>query len=167
MTPDLAFRRPTPDDHPFLVEAVDEWWDGRSMRALLPRFWFEHFAGTSWIAHEADGRIVGFIVAFVSQDDPSTGYVHLVAADPNRRQRGIGRALYDRVIDDLRPRGVRRLTAVTWPGNRRSIAFHRSIGFAVDDGPGTAPIYGTPAHADHDGPGQDRVVFVRDIAGEP
>lgn len=159
----LAFRRPTPDDHATIVAAVDEWWGGRAMRAILPRLWFEHFTGTSWIAHEPDGRIVGFIVAFISQDDPSTGYVHMVGTDPNRRQRGIGRALYDQVVADLRLRGVRRLTAVTWPGNRRSVDFHRSIGFEVEDGPGTSPIYGTPAHADHDGPGEDRVVFVRDI----
>ena len=56
-----------------------------------------------------------------------------------------------------------RVTAVTWPGNRISIAFHRSVGFAVDDGPGTQSIYGTPAHVDHDGDGEDRVVFLLDL----
>ncbi len=142
---------------------MDEWWGGRRIRALLPRLWLEHFAGTSWIAEDGDGRLRGFVVAFISQDDPATGYVHLIASDPNRRRAGIGRALYERAFTDLAAHGARRVTAVTWPGNRTSVAFHRSMGFRVDDGPGTQPIYGTAAHPDHDGPGEDRVVFSLDL----
>lgn len=156
------FRRPTPDDHARVVAVIDEWWGGRRMRALLPRLWFEHFASTSWIAEDAeDGRLAGFVVAFLSPDHPGRAYIHMVGADPNRRRGGVGRALYERVFADLAERGARRVEAVTWPGNRISVAFHRSMGFRVDDGPGTSPIYGTPAHPDHDGPGDDRVVFLR------
>ena len=160
---DLTFRHPTEADHPRIVGIVDEWWGGRRMRSLLPRLWFQHFAGTSWIAEAGDGRLEGFVVAFISQDDPTTGYVHMIAADPNHRRGGIGRALYERVFADLFSRGVRRVTAVTWPGNRQSVAFHRAIGFRVEDGPGTQNLYGTPAYADYDGDGDDRVVFVRDL----
>ncbi len=166
MTPlheDLVFRRPVAADHRRVVEVMDEWWGGRQMRSLLPRLWLEHFAGTSWVVEDAGGRLRGFLVAFIGQDDPETGYVHLIAADPNRRHAGIGRALYERAFADLRARGANRVTAVTWPGNRTSIAFHRAMGFRVDDGPGTQPIYGTPAHPDHDGPGEDRVVFLREL----
>lgn len=159
----LVFRRPVAADHARIAAVMDEWWGGRGMRALLPRLWLEHFTGTSWVAEDADGRLRGFLVAFVGQDDPETGYVHLIAADPNRRHAGIGRALYERAFADLRAHGAIRVTAVTWPGNRTSIAFHRAMGFRVDDGPGTQPIYGTPAHPDHDGPGDDRVVFLRDL----
>ena len=161
--PELQFRHPTEDDHRRIVGLVDEWWGGRRMRALLPRLWFQHFAGTSWIAETADGRLAGFVVAFISQDDPATGYVHMIAADPNLRRAGIGRALYERVMQDLARRDVRRVTAITWPGNRQSVAFHQAIGFRVDDGPGTQNLYGTPAYADYDGEGEDRVVFVRDL----
>ena len=163
MTDGLRFRRPTADDHARLDAVIDEWWGGRRLRHLLPRLWLEHFAGTSWIAEDDDGRLAGFLVGFVSQDDPTTAYVHMVASDPNRRRRGVGADLYARFFDDARAHGARRVTAVTWPGNRQSIAFHRSIGFAVDDGPGTQPIYGTPAHVDHDGEGEDRVVFRLDL----
>lgn len=159
----LVFRRPVAADHARIAEVMDEWWGGRRMRALLPRLWLEHFTGTSWIAEDPDGRLRGFLVAFLGQDDPETGYVHLIAADPNRRHAGIGRALYERAFADLAAHGARRVTAVTWPGNRTSVAFHRAMGFRVDDGPGTQPIYGTPAHPDHDGPGEDRVVFLRDL----
>ena len=159
---DLAFRHPTEGDHPRIVGLVDEWWGGRRMRALLPRLWFQHFAGTSWIAEDGD-RLAGFVVAFVSQDDPTTGYVHMIAADPNHRRSGVGEALYRRVFEDLGVRGVRRVKAVTWPGNRQSVAFHRAMGFRVDDGDGTQNLYGTPAYPDYDGEGDDRVLFIRDL----
>jgi GNAT superfamily N-acetyltransferase len=158
-----AFRHPTEADYSAIIGVVDEWWGGRRMRAMLPRLWFQHFTATSWIIEAADGRLAGFVVAFVSQDDPTTGYVHMIAADPNRRRAGLGRALYERVFEDLRRRGVRRVKAVTWPGNRVSVDFHRSIGFRVDDGPGTMRLYGTPAYPDYDGDGEDRVVFIRDL----
>jgi ribosomal protein S18 acetylase RimI-like enzyme len=161
-TSGLTFRHPTEADHRRIVGLVDEWWGGRRMRALLPRLWFQHFTGTSWIA-EGDGRLAGFVVAFVSQDDPTIGHVHMVAADPNRRRSGVGAALYRQVFEDLGGRGVRRVMAVTWPGNRQSVAFHRSMGFRVDDGDGTQNLYGTPAYPDYDGEGDDRVVFIRDL----
>jgi hypothetical protein len=116
---DLTFRRPTPADHPRLADVIDEWWEGRRMRQLLPRLWLEHFRGTSWVVDRPDG--------------------------------------------DLASRGASRVQAVTWPGNRISIAFHRALGFRVDEGPGTQRLYGTPSHPDHDGPGEDRVVFTRDL----
>lgn len=159
----LTRRRPTEDDYGHIVELVDEWWGGRKMRALLPRLWFQHFTGTSWIFEREDGKVAGFVVAFISPDDPTVGYVHMIAADPNRRRDGLGRALYQSVFDDFAARGVRTVKAITWPGNRTSVAFHTAIGFRVDDGPGTQRLYGTPAYADYDGWGEDRVVFSREL----
>jgi GNAT superfamily N-acetyltransferase len=159
----LAFRRPDEADYARIVEVVDEWWGGRRMRALLPRLWFQHFTGTSWILEARDGRLAGFIVAFISQDDPATGYVHMVGTDPNWRRGGIGRRLYEQVFEDLRRRSVSRVRAVTWPGDRASVAFHEALGFRIDDGPGTQRLYGTPAYPDYDGYGEERVVFTRRI----
>jgi GNAT superfamily N-acetyltransferase len=159
----IAFRRPTEDDYAYIIDRVDEWWGGRRLRAILPRLWFQHFTETSWIAERADGRIVGFLVGFVSPEHPGTAYVHMIGTDPNRRRDGLGGSLYKRFFEDARARGCHEVKAVTWPGNRVSVNFHRSIGFRVDDGPGTTSIYGTPAHADYDGDGEDRVVFIREI----
>jgi ribosomal protein S18 acetylase RimI-like enzyme len=157
------FRRPTEADHRAVVSVVDEWWAGRHLRHLLPRLWLRHFCGTSWIAETSDGRLAGFLVGFVSPDRSDEAYVHMVATNPNLRRHGLGRQLYVRFADDVRARGVRQVLAVTWPGNRVSIAFHRALGFEVDDGPGTTMIYGTPAHPDYDDDGEDRVVFRREL----
>jgi GNAT superfamily N-acetyltransferase len=162
---EVRFRRPTEADHPAIVELVDEWWGGRKMRSLLPRLWFQHFAGTSWLAEDEAGRPLGFLVGFVSADHPDEAYVHLIATSPNRRRRGLGRQLYERFFADARAAGVRRVRAITWPGNRVSVDFHRHLGFRPEDGPGTVPIYGVPAYPDYDADGADRAVFVRSIEG--
>jgi ribosomal protein S18 acetylase RimI-like enzyme len=162
VTDAIRFRRPTASDHRFVVGVVDEWWGGRRLHQLLPRLWLEHFTGTSWVAEDDAAGIVGFLVGFVSPDHPDQAYVHMVATSPNYRRSGLGRALYERFFEDVRARGVRRVTAVTWPGNRASVGFHRALGFAIDDGPGTQRLYGTPAHPDHDAEGEDRVVFSRE-----
>ena len=164
--PPIELRRPTEDDHRRIVAVIDEWWGGRRMHQLLPRLWLQHFRGTSWIAETTDsGRLAGFLVGFVSPDDPETGYVHMVGVDPNVRRRGLARRLYTAFIDDMAARGVHRVTAVTWPGNRASVAFHTRLGFRVDDGPGTQRLYGTPAYPSYDGGDDDRVVLSYEIGG--
>lgn len=160
---DLTFRRPTEADHAVIVRLVDEWWGGRKVHHRLPRLWFRHFAGTSWIAEGADGRPAGFLVGFVSPDRPDEAVVLLVGTDPNRRRRGLGGRLYDRFLDDVAGRGVRRVTALAEPGDPVAIGFHRKLGFRAEEGPGTQSIYGTPAIPDYDYDREDRVIFVRDL----
>ena len=60
-------------------------------------------------------------------------------------------------------RGVRHIAAITWPGNRTSVSLHRSMGSRPVEGPGTQPIYGTPAYPDDDAAGEDRVHVVREL----
>ena len=160
---DLTFRRPVEADYDGIVREVDGWWAGRQIHPLLPRLWFQHFTGTSWIAETTDGILAGFLVGFFSPDHPAEGYVHMVAANPNLRRRGVARDLYERFFEDARGRGVRRVTAVTWPGNRQSVAFHRAVGFTVRGGPGTQNLYGSPAFPGYDYGEEDRVVLERQI----
>jgi len=159
----LSLRRPTEADHAKIVRLVDEWWGGRHMRALLPRLWFQHFTATSWVAETEDGRLAGFLVGFISPDRPDEAYIHMVAANPNLRRQDVGRRLYERFFEDVRGRGARRVLAITWPGNRTSIAFHRALGFRLFDGPGTRSIYGVPAFPDYESDDEDRCLLVREL----
>jgi ribosomal protein S18 acetylase RimI-like enzyme len=160
---EIVLRRPVEADHPRLVGYIDDWWGGRNLHPVFLRMWFRHFSGTSWVAEEPSGRLVGFLVGFVSPDHPDEAYIHLVATSPNLRRVGLGRRLYERFIEDVRARGVRRVSAITWPGNRVSIGFHRAMGFSPFEGPGTQNLYGTPAFPDYDAEGEDRVVFNLDL----
>jgi ribosomal protein S18 acetylase RimI-like enzyme len=74
-----------------------------------------------------------------------------VGVDPRRRAAGLGRTLYERFFESVRPRTVVR--AVTSPVNERSVAFHRALGFEVERVDG-----------DYDGAGQSRVLLVRRLA---
>jgi len=160
---ELQFRRPVEADHRRLVGQVDEWWGGRHLHPLFLRQWFQHFTGTSWVVEDTRGELVGFLVGFISPDHPDRAYIHLVATSPNHRRHGLGRQLYEHFFDDVANHGVRRVNAVTWPGNRVSIAFHRAMGFSIEDGPGTQRLYGTPAYPDYEADGDDRVVFSREL----
>jgi ribosomal protein S18 acetylase RimI-like enzyme len=160
---EILFRRPVEADHAPIVGSVDDWWGGRALHQILPRLWFQHFTGTSWVAEDGDGRIVGFLVGFVSPDHPEEAYIHMVGASPNHRRSGLGRALYERFMADARARGARHVSAVTWPGNRVSVGFHRAMGFEPATSPPTQNLYGTPAYPDYDAEGDDRVVFSREL----
>jgi GNAT superfamily N-acetyltransferase len=157
----IVFRRPSEEDYPRVVGVVDDWWDGRALHVLLPRLWFGHFTRTSWLAEDGAGRLAGFLVGFLSPDHPGIAYCHMIATDPNLRHLGLGRRLYERFFADARAAGASQVQAVTWPGNRASVAFHRAMGFVPEDGPGAQVLYGTPAFAGYDYGLEDRVLFVR------
>ncbi|MFL5521010.1 MAG: GNAT family N-acetyltransferase, partial [Gemmatimonadales bacterium] len=159
----IAFRRPTEADYPRISGVMDHWWGGRSMAGMLPRLWLQHFTGTSWLAETTDGALAGFLIGFMSPDLRDTAYCHFIATNPNLRGNGLGRALYERFFADARAAGRTRVTAITWPANRLSLAFHRALGFEVRQGHGSQNLYGTPAYPAYDFEREDRAILERAI----
>ena len=150
------YRRPTEDDHEPIVRRIDDWAGGRPAGHLVARLWFRHFTGTSWVADRGDGRPIGISIGFVSPDEPSLGILHLVAVDPARRREGIGRELVTKAVADAIEHGAARIRTTAWPDDRPTLAFLETVGFALLEGPGGQRLYGTPARADFDEPGDDR-----------
>ena len=160
----LQLRRPVEADHPQLVGVVDDWWGGRRLHELLPRLWLQHFNGTSWIAETGGAELAGFLIGFISPDRPAEAYIHMIATSPQLRNRAVARSLYEAFIADVAGRGVRTVKAITWAGNRVSIAFHTALGFRIVGGPGSETILGVTAFSNYDFPGEDRVIFIRNVA---
>ena len=156
----VTMRALRPSDHGTVISVVDDWWGGRPMAAMLPRLFFEHFADTSFAADRA-GTLVGFLVGFLSQSRPGEAYIHFVGVHPSERGHGLGRRLYEAFFAAARARDCTVVRAVTAPVNTGSIAFHRRMGFQVE--PGRPGHGGAPAVAGYDGPGEDRVRFVRHL----
>jgi ribosomal protein S18 acetylase RimI-like enzyme len=139
----MEIRHAEPADYGCVISVVDDWWGGRTMTAMLPKLFFVHFRDTSFVA-EDDGELAGFLCGFRSQTYDDEAYVHFVGVDPSHRGDGLGRLLYERFFDAVRPRTIVR--AVTSPVNERSVAFHQAIGFEVEkvddayDGRGEARV---------------------------
>jgi ribosomal protein S18 acetylase RimI-like enzyme len=163
----VRLRRPTEADYPTIVAVVDEWFGGRRTHDRLPRFWFRHFRGTSWVAEDDVRALVGFLVGFLSPDDPTVAVIHLAAVDPNHRRQRIGATLYDHFAADAAGRGATALETVVWPGDPIAIAFHRATGFEPVFGPETRNLYGSPAFADYDFEREDRILFERPLKPPP
>jgi predicted GNAT superfamily acetyltransferase len=161
VTAEARIRPLRPSDHAPVIAAVDEWWGGRPMAPMLPRLFFDHFTDTSFAA-DRDGALTGFLVGFVSQSRPTGAYIHFVGVHPGERGHGLGRRLYGTLFDAVRARGCTRVRAVTSPVNTASVAFHRRMGFRLE--PGDAQVDGIPVATGYDGPGQDRVRFVKDLS---
>lgn len=73
-------------DYYIISPLINEWWGGRNMSDMLPKLFFDHFKQTSFIAEE-DGRIIGFLIGFLSQSHPKESYIHFVGVHPHWRKR--------------------------------------------------------------------------------
>ncbi|MFB7718978.1 GNAT family N-acetyltransferase [Nocardia sp. NPDC056100] len=150
----LAIRRAAAADYDAIIGVVDGWW-GRPVTTALPRLFLEHFAHTSLIA-ERDGVLAGFLIGFVSPDDPRAAYIHFAGIDPDHRGTGLARDLYNRFIAAAKSDGREVIRAITSPNNVASIAFHKALGFDVG-----GPIM------DYNGPHKDMVTFELHIPAWP
>ena len=148
-------------DHVPIIAVVDQWWGGRQMAGLLPRLFFTHFQDTSF-AIEADDQIIAFLIGFVSQTNPRQAYIHFVGIHPDHRKQGLGKQLYELFFETVRARGCDSVRCITAPINSGSIAFHRRMGFQIEKSDQQRD--GVAYTADYDGPGQDRVLFVKSLS---
>ncbi|HXY17544.1 MAG TPA: GNAT family N-acetyltransferase [Gaiellaceae bacterium] len=148
----ISIRHAQPSDYGRVIQHVNAWWGGREMAPLLPKLFFLHFEGTSFVAERADGTLAGFLVGFLSQTNPDEAYVHFIGIAPDQRGSGLGRDLYERFFEAARAAGRSVVRCVTSPVNESSVAFHEALGFEVDR-----------VAEDYDGPGEDRVLFVKTL----
>jgi ribosomal protein S18 acetylase RimI-like enzyme len=160
----MNLRNLEPSDYPAVISVLDEWWGGRHMSDMLPRLFFTHFSSTSFLAEE-DGTLAGFLVGFISQTKPDNAYIHFSGIHPDFRKQGLGRLLYERFFKTVQMKGCRYVRCVTSIVNRNSIAFHTALGFSTEAG--NAVAEGISFHPDYDGPGEHRVLFVRQLEDSP
>jgi GNAT superfamily N-acetyltransferase len=145
----LVFRRPIPDDWERVMAVLPSWWDGRDLRALLPRVFFEHFRGTSLLVEHEDA-LVAFFVGFFCGDHQDEACVHFVGVAPEWRRVGLASDLYRRFFALARTNGRSVVRAVTAPVDTGSVAFHTALGFSLL--PGDAEVDGVPVTLDQAAP---------------
>jgi GNAT superfamily N-acetyltransferase len=89
---------------------------------------------TTWVAVD-DARVVGFAVTGPSEDadaDDRAGELYAIYLEPARVGTGLGRALFERAIGDLRSRGFTRSTLWVLDTNERGRRFFERAGWAAD-----------------------------------
>ncbi|MDL4843103.1 GNAT family N-acetyltransferase [Aquibacillus sp. LR5S19] len=143
-----------------ILPLVDNWWDGRKMSHLLPRFLFEHFQNTSFVI-EKQGEIIGFLIGFLSQSNVHSAYIHFIGIDPNYRRAGLASELYTHFFQTVEKYRVKTVHCITSPINKKSIEYHMKTGFSILLG--DQNINGLDVHSNYDGEGNDRVVFVKHL----
>lgn len=163
----MRVRHPVPDDHARVLRVLDRWWGefegsaGSVQRALLlPRLYFQHFTTGSFLV-ERDGELAAFLIGFLSQTRGDESYIHFVGVAPEEQRHGLGGFLYGQFFAYSRTHGRSVVRAITSAANAGSYAFHTRMGFTAEEGP--REVDGRPVQPDYDGPGLDRVAFVRSI----
>ena len=149
----ISIRHAKPSDYGRVIGRVNVWWGGRDMAPMLPKLFFLHFEGTSFVAEDEKGDLVGFLCGFLSQTADDEAYIHFVGVTPDKRGEGLGRTLYERFFDEVRSKGRTVVRCVTSPVNQGSVGFHEALGFEVDR-----------VVEDYDGPGEDRVLLVKRLS---
>jgi GNAT superfamily N-acetyltransferase len=84
---------------------------------------------------EEDGELLGFTACGESRDAdarPSDGEVRAFFVAPGHWRRGVGRALMDAALDDLRERRKEEATVWSFAANDRANAFYEARGFTRD-----------------------------------
>jgi ribosomal protein S18 acetylase RimI-like enzyme len=122
------------------------------MAPILPKLFFIHFEGTSFVAEDPNGELLGFVCGFLSQTADDEAYIHFIGVTPEDRGDGLGRALYERFFEEARANGRTFVRCVTSPVNQGSLAFHEAMGFQVER-----------VVEDYEGPGEDRVLLVKQL----
>jgi GNAT superfamily N-acetyltransferase len=140
-----------------LNDIVDFWGSDRTLGIHHPMF-INEFANTAFVIKD-DEKVAAYLFGFFSQAEP-TGYVHLIGVRQRYQGRGFGKLLYDNFEAIARRHGCRKLKAMTTAGNQASILFHKRIGMKLL---GEKNTEGIEVVKNYSGPGQDRVVFEKDI----
>ncbi|WP_405181044.1 GNAT family N-acetyltransferase [Nocardia sp. NBC_01377] len=112
-----------------------------------------------------DGEVVGTVIAFRSQDDPSEVYVQDVMTHPDHRRRGITRQLIARVQERARAMGCCRIYLTSEPHNKAAHRAWSALGFGNVSG--DRIVDGVSVITDFKGPGKARAVYELTIARSP
>jgi len=153
---DILIRKAEPADHDKIIAALQHWWGGRDLTAMLPRLFLNHFNDTSFVI-EKEAEMIGFLIGFVSPALKNEAYVHFMGVHPDFRKKGIGTQLYERFFEICRKHSRHIIRACTSPVNRGSVDFHKRIGFQLE--PGDDEIDGLPVTSDYNRPGDHKVQF--------
>lgn len=153
---DFKIRNSKPSDYQRIISVLKDWWGGRDLTWMLPKLFLVHFSNTSFVI-ENDKELIAFLIGFLSPSRTNEGYIHFAGVHPDFRGIGIGAYLYERFFRICKENGRNTIKACTSPVNKRSIEFHKKMGFNISVG--NAEIDGIQVTIDYNKPGDTKVLF--------
>ena len=123
----VAYRGHMPDD---FLDGLDV-----EKRTNMWRELTQNPANIIFIAEDTQGNIVGFSALGPSRDsdgNPSTAEVSAIYVDPERWEKGIGRALLSASLEEVLKREFSQLTLWVLEANQRARSFYEMFGFIPD-----------------------------------
>ena len=87
----------------------------------------EHNPGLCFVAHD-QGQIIGTVLC---GSDGRRGYLYHLAVDESQRHQGIGNALVQRSLEQLRLQGVQKCHLMVFANNLNGQAFWSKTGWAM------------------------------------
>ena len=158
MPKDITIRKAKPSDHASVITALQDWWGGRDLTAMLPKLFLNHFNNTSFVIEKKE-QMIGFLIGFMSPALQNEAYVHFMGIHPDFRKKGLGKTVYEHFFEICHQHNRTVIRACTSPVNRGSVAFHQKIGFRVE--PGDDEIDGIPVARDYNRAGDHKVIFTK------
>lgn len=144
------------EDFYTIKENLEEFWGDR-FKTFVPLhhpMFFYSFGNTAYVIKHRN-EICAYLLGFFSQTE-TKAYVHMINVKEKYRKCGYGKALYDHFISVAKEQRLTSISAITSPGNKTSINFHKKLGLKLL---GEENSDGIPVIKDYAGKGEDRVVF--------
>ena len=124
---------------------------------------FTKFFKKTTLVVTGNGEINGFLLGFISQEDPESSYIHLLCLKHAFRGQNIASNLVDEFIKIVSSLGCRKVFLICKPNNKAAIRLYTKIGFSSLQSDETTEIDGIDVFKDYDGPKDDKVVFFKSI----
>lgn len=158
---DLKIRNTLEEDFVEIADLAENCSPMETERNSIYHIFTKFFKSTSFVAELPSEEIGGFLLGFISPENPEEAYIHLLCVDPKMRGKHIGKKLVEKFIDEVALKGCKKICLSTKPINWNSISFYKKMGFLEDQNQETINILGVNAVKNYNGMGQHMVVFYK------
>lgn len=162
---DFHIRNTKEDDFLDIAEIAGNCSPMITERNSIYHIFTKFFQNTSLVA-VAGNTMVGFILGFISQENPQEAYLHLLCVIPEWRKRGIAKTLVKEFMSIVAKKDCLKVYLITKPQNKTAIKFYENLGFRADGDGEKIQINGIEAVKDYNGPQDHKVIFYRSISGD-
>jgi ribosomal protein S18 acetylase RimI-like enzyme len=160
---DLKIRSTLEEDFVEIADLAENCSPMETERNSIYHIFTKFFRNTSFVAELPSGELGGFLLGFLSQENPEDAYIHLLCVDPKMRGKHIGRKLVEKFTEEAALKECKKIYLITKPVNWNSISFYKKLGFLEDKSKETINILGVNAVKNYNGMGQHMVVFYKSI----